>query len=1010
MMAGSTSSPLPVIISPVRTKASLSPSVYTATQNTTARPSEPSSAPISSLRNSPEMKSWATRLFEETWAAKSRTMDKRGFASPKAVKHALERQRVRKLGGGSDHYAMPLEPAVKNPLSRGTVSETVLVAPWLTSAQYKGRRTKWREEFKAARRNYSAEDLRMAAANIVHEKSLDVLNAGNEKWKWTERLIGLVSPDAVEKALPKSGTAKADENSIASRMPGPRDEIMDIFAEKAYTVAPVPLLSRPRFIMAAQQAFNLDVMKTEGTSDPKHLALVKGIVDSWGRARTNDLQSDRHNAQKVLSEGDHVDTRSLLAGMNLVSFPFDDVKDHLSFAFGVHASNGLLQRVRATGKWYDLKRLGRDSIEAILRDNMGTPGMRLKITGILSEAWRIDSATKGNNDKKITLAQFQAMLDRHPFGPKFLERPPDPDRVFVDASQFEEWHITRDDAEPERYLAPFERMYSPFLVKLLARERKAKHVHNKMLRFLLRWRMLAAARTFEIWWVFTDTRLRARALMTEALERWTKLTYRSGWNQLRSNVVKSVCASDIARVYRGHWARSYVRWMRSAEAAAIYIQGIWRGRSRFLWFMRKMRRRDDSARLIQRYFRGHRGRQVADRVLREFYRVKKAQIDLEKRRWRAEVRSRAATRINSIARGYLGRKFAGQKAFERDEKRRVEKEMEDAITEQHRKQILYEQKMANAFKKRLSDQQEEREALKRAKAWKRKIFMAQHLRRVKAKIEESREENEEKDAEDALFWGAFDDEWNAKLEADANYVRRTVAMELISKGDTNEQIAKFKATKVTVKNKAKEIRKEAIAEGRFMNQSMAKKDAKEWYVQQRIEESAKEVLERKQKKKDKIQAERDEEWDLSHAGERAIIADQKLTLVKKLQSLWTIHKARKKQAKLLDGLWRLECDVESQELYYLNTRDGTVRWDKPILLGSKELDPPNRWYECRDVNGVTFYYHPYRMDATYEKPWDYDGDWYDGDMQDASEEQVENGFDGLEDNGYSEDFQEEYSY
>ena len=162
-----------------------------------------------------------------------------------------------------------------------------------------------------------------------------------------------------------------------------------------------------------------------------------------------------------------------------------------------------------------------------------------------------------------------------------------------------------------------------------------------------------------------------------------------------------------------------------------------------------------------------------------------------------------------------------------------------------------------------------------------------------------------------------------------------------------------------------------------MNQSMAKRDAKEWYIQTRIAESAEEILSRKKKKKDKIQAERDEEWDRSHAGERAIIADQKLTLVKKLQSLWTVHKARKKQAALLDGLWRLECDVETQALYYVNTRDGTVQWEKPLLLGSKELDPPNRWYECRDVNGVTFYYHPFRMDAVYQKPWDYDGHLYE---------------------------------
>jgi hypothetical protein len=841
---------------------------------------------------------------------------------------------------------------------------------------------KQREEFKAARRNYSAEDLRLAAATRVQEQSRDALDAGNDKWRWAERFVHLISPAAAEKVLPRSGTANSDGDAITARVPGARDEVMDIFAENAYAVAPVPLLSRPRFSMAAQRAFDLDVMSTESVSNPEHLALVKGITDSWGRARINDGHdadaSDTHKKKQLLAEGDHVDIRALISGLQLVSFPFDDVVEHLSFGFGVYASDGPLQRVRATGTWYDLRRLGRSAVEAVLRNNMGTLGMRMQVSAMVSEAWRHDPKIRGQHDARITLQHFQQLLSRAPFGPALLSRPADPDAVVVDEGDAAAWGIVRADAEPERYLAPFELMYSPYLVRLLAHERKIKHVHNKMLRFLLRWRMLAAAKTFELWWVFTDTRLRARALVTEALERWTKLTYRSGWNQLRSNVVRVVSASDIARVYRGHWARSYVRWMRAAEVSAIYIQGIWRGRSRFLWFMRKIRLRDHSARLIQRYFRGHRGRQVADRVLREFYRVKKQQIDDEKRRWRAEVRSRAATRINSVARGFLSRTLVARMIFERAEQRRVDQEMVDAVKERHRQQILYEQKMANAFKKRLADEQEEKDAHARAKAWKRKIFMAQHLRRVKAKIEERREENEEKDAEDAIFWGAFDNEWNAKLEADANYVRRTVAMELINKGDTPEQVAKYKASKVAVKNKSKEIRKEAISEGRFMNQSMAKKDAKEWYNQERIGESAKEILARKQTKKDKIQAERDEEWDLSHAGERAIINDQKLTLVKKLQSLWTVHKARKKQRALLDGLWRLECDVASQALYYVNTKDGTVRWEKPLLLGSRELDPPNRWYECRDVNGVTFYYHPFRVDAMYEKPWDYDGDWYDG--------------------------------
>lgn len=71
-------------------------------------------------------------------------MDKRGFASPKAVAWARARQAERRAGGGSgSHFAMALEPVVKNPLDRGMVPDAPLSAPWLTEAKYKGRRTKW---------------------------------------------------------------------------------------------------------------------------------------------------------------------------------------------------------------------------------------------------------------------------------------------------------------------------------------------------------------------------------------------------------------------------------------------------------------------------------------------------------------------------------------------------------------------------------------------------------------------------------------------------------------------------------------------------------------------------------------------------------------------------------------------------------------------------------------------------------------------------------------------------
>ena len=895
-----------------------------------------------------------------------------------------------------------MEPVVANPLGNRDVGDTPLSAPWLTEAEHKGRRTRFREEFKAARREYTKKDLRLAASNRIHQVSRKILEDGNLKWKWTERLAIMVAPIINKNELPKNGTGSEDDIKVTSKYETHkftiRDETLDRFSEALYSIAPTPVLSRPRFIMAAQKAFNFDVMNTEGTSNVQHLALVQGLVDSWGDWG---------------GRIDHVDSRDLLSAMNMCLFPYDDIRNHLIFAFGAYASGGPLQRDQVTGEWYGLKKLKREDIEKIVINIAGTIGTRSVLQSMVEEAWQRNPKLKGDskgNNRNISMKQFIQMLEEEPFGNHCLSRPSNPDKVIISkVNAIASFGRSEIEAHPERYLSAVERMNSPFMVALLSRERKKVHVHVKLMAFVLRWRMLVAAQIFERWWQFTDTRMRARALMTEALDRWTTLTYRSGFNQLRNNVVRVSCAAEIARVYRGHYARSYVRWMLAAEASALFIQSMWRGRSRFLSFLRIMRRRDNGARAMQRYWRGHRGRQVAARVLLEFYRVKKKQIDQEKRRWRAEIRTRAATCIESVSRGFLGRKIANDIRFVKTEQVRILSEMEDFKTEQFRQQKLYEQKMTKAFIKKLKDEYDEEVGLAKAKAWKRQIFMNQHLRRVKAKIELDAELNADENAENERFWGEFDDEWDAKMSSKRTATRRRVLFELgPSKGDTPEESKQMRETKKKVRDLSKSLRKEAISNGEMMTQSAAKSDAKEVVVAERIELALTDIQKTKQKKKDEIQKERDEEYDITHSGERAAINDAKLTLVKKLQSIYIIWKARKLQKSLLDGLYVKEFSPEAMEFYYYNTRTYASKWKKPLLL-SGDVTRPNKWYECRDSNSVLFYYWPgpdkgdYGLgEVTYEKPYDFNPDYtaeYTEGNADNGEEEYADGQEYYEEEG-----------
>ena len=69
-------------------------------------------------------------------------------------------------------------------------------------------------------------------------------------------------------------------------------------------------------------------------------------------------------------------------------------------------------------------------------------------------------------------------------------------------------------------------------------------------------------------------------------------------------------------------------------------------------------------------------------MLLEFYRIKRAQILKEKKEWRAEIRRRAATRLQGVARGYFARQHARRLRQDKADKEAGE----DAIQEWKKEQ------------------------------------------------------------------------------------------------------------------------------------------------------------------------------------------------------------------------------------------------------------------------------------------------------------------------------------
>ena len=274
---------------------------------------------------------------------------------------------------------------------------------------------------------------------------------------------------------------------------------------------------------------------------------------------------------------------------------------------------------------------------------------------ILNAAWEM--LPDEHHGESISFEGFKYLLDHEPLN-----------------------SILTDHNIPHDFLCSFEHACT-FVLREWLQDNRFNAYRNKQLRkFLNKWRNLRRVKSMESWVAFTQRRIRVRKLVKDCMVNWRHNQLYAGFTQYRRKAIWIHAAETLQRVYRGHVARVYVNNMEEWEAAATTIQRIYRGRKAFFNFLRKMKRRDQAARLLQRVYRGHLGRRRTHKMLLEFYRIKRAQILKEKKEWRAEIRRRAATRLQGVARGYFARQLARRLRQDKADKEAGE----DAIQEGRR--------------------------------------------------------------------------------------------------------------------------------------------------------------------------------------------------------------------------------------------------------------------------------------------------------------------------------------
>eukprot|EP00942_MAST-04A_sp_MAST-4A-sp1_P005043 g5043.t1 len=806
--------------------------------------------------------------------------------------------------------ALPLSTHNGNRVESMFVVEPRLTPVWCTEVDYKRRQLQFEIEFKRVRKSYKQADL----------KSIMVIRAQQAE------------DQTFEKSWKKWTSAHELHDRILE-LPPPNNKIRpDLLSEIFYNTAPQPKLARPRFMMAMRQMYKFEIANIDSISEPKDLKILDNVLTSFSALGA-----------------DEIDTRELLSAFKFYTDPTLPTKELLKWCFIVFGSEGTIQWTPKLGA-FNLKKINLPTITQLLHNMAGDMSTKRQIKLLINDAFtKLPDKYHG---EYITFEAFKYMLDNEPFH-----------------SKLSDFNIPHD------FLCTFEKNYSVVLQEWLQTNRFNAYRNKQLRKFLNKWRNLRRVKSMEQWIDFTQKRIWVRNLVQDAIVNWRHNQMYSGFVQFRRKAIWIHAAETIQRVYRGHVARVYVENMEEWEAAALTIQRIYRGRKAFFGFLRKMKRRDQAARTLQRVYRGHLGRRRTHKMLLEFYRIKRAQILKEKKEWRAEIRRRAATRIEGVARGYFARQLAKRLRQQKKDKEAGEDAMQEWKREQRRLHLLYCQKMERLWR----ENKEERERIENedeiAKATKRLIFMNQQKRWMKERNVQRKLEQAAREERERSVWEEFDQRWMIKQDDLEERTRKLCIKELEERNAllTDEEKLNKKLGKKRIRELVNVVRKERREMGIRAGQSELKAIAEKRYIRERQDKAVGIQNIDKEKERKEKQKELMEEWDSKHVERFKMEEATKLWLIRTLQRLWKCKVAWRPMRKEVDALYQVEFDNDSQNIYYINKKLGTVSWKTPALLYGRKLPKPDKWYVCYDESNIPFYLNPFKDDIKYDAPYDYDG-------------------------------------
>jgi hypothetical protein len=520
---------------------------------------------------------------------------------------------------------------------------------------------------------------------------------------------------------------------------------------------------------------------------------------------------------------------------------------------------------------------------------------------------------------------------------------------------------------PHTYILEQEH-YHPILMDRIIPLRREMRCDNEADRFIEERQMRSKKYFWKMLQIYIAKRRAARSAICDMYSMWFYQRTGDYFDKWRRNLILEGHCITIQRITRGWIGRKRRTLMIKLNKMAEKVQSLARQRAVEIKYQHKIKRRDWGISQIQKVWRGFRTRRRIQGQVEARFETGMRKLARDKRVWILNRQMRACIRIQIMIRRFLRRRKAMLKMERIRNEDYTKQSMEQHDMENYRKKMIYKSELEGWFAKRKEEYDidtfhEGQTQSQRSKiiSYRRRIQYAEK----EALAQRQADKEERAEAADIDLWLKMWDNTKKTRYAD----RATDCRFALISPETPQQkelkkdlLKKIKLQIPLVLKKADKMRiPMEIPEAKLIATDEVIKNEQELElkkVEQEMHDAATKAVAAKEEKRLK-------EVELDKARKRRKVK----WAATKIQSGARQYAARKIMRAKAYKRFKKKFDADTMAYFYMDMRTYKTQWNKPLCLGSYDIDALNHWIALKDNDGDPYYYNPFTWEMQWEQPF-----------------------------------------